>query len=128
MKRDQGESVANEVKALVANSVEMTSISVERLDRWMEQRAKIVAKVRAYNPTWRDPGTLLITDQYKNKPDSHAFAEHSGSMDDSVIVPLREQLGFHFATIPSEEASEGGSSMQAYPSRPSPSSSVMSPR
>ncbi len=97
MKRDQGESVANEVKALVANSVEMTGISVERLDRWMEQRAKIVAKVRAYNPTWRDPGTLLITDQYKNKPDSHAFAEHSGSMDDSVIVPLREQLGSHFA-------------------------------
>ncbi|MBE6528899.1 MAG: site-specific integrase [Thermoplasmata archaeon] len=67
------------------------------LDRWMEQRAKIVAKVRAYNPAWRDPGTLLITDQYKNKPDSHAFAEHSGSLDDSVIVPLREQLGFHFA-------------------------------
>lgn len=67
------------------------------LDRWMEQRAKIVAKVRAYNPTWRDPCTLLITDQYKNKPDSHAFAEHSGSLDDSVIVPLREQLGFHFA-------------------------------
>ena len=31
LKRDQGESVANEVKALVANSVEMTGISVERL-------------------------------------------------------------------------------------------------
>ncbi len=36
LKRDQGESVANEVKALVANSVEMTGISVERLDRSMK--------------------------------------------------------------------------------------------
>lgn len=67
------------------------------LDRWMEQRAKIVAKVRAYNPTWEDPGSLLITDQYVNRPDSHAFGEHTGSLDDAVIVPLREQLGFHFA-------------------------------
>ena len=38
LKRDQGESVANEVKALVANSVEMTGISVERLDRSMQNR------------------------------------------------------------------------------------------
>jgi integrase/recombinase XerD len=67
------------------------------LDRWMEQRAKIVAKVTAYNPHWQDPGTLLITDQYRNKPDSHAFGEHTGSLDDDVIIPLREQLGFHFA-------------------------------
>ena len=67
------------------------------LDRWLEQRNKIVAKVRAYNPNWKDPGTLLITDQYKNKPSSKAFAEHSGSLDDAVIDPLRKQLGFHFA-------------------------------
>lgn len=67
------------------------------LDRWMEQRAKIAARVRAYDPTWEDPGTLLITNQYTNRPESHAFGEHTGSLDDNVIVPLREQLGFHFA-------------------------------
>ena len=33
LKRDQGEKVSNEVVALVANSVEMTGISVNRLDR-----------------------------------------------------------------------------------------------
>lgn len=67
------------------------------LDRWLEQRTKIVAKVRAYNPNWEDPGTLLITNQYEEKPDSHAYGEHTGSLDDAVIIPLREQLGFHFA-------------------------------
>ncbi len=33
LKRSQGESVSNEVKALVSNSAEMTGISVSRLDR-----------------------------------------------------------------------------------------------
>ena len=36
LKRNQGESVSNEIKALVANSVEMTGVSVNRLDRLME--------------------------------------------------------------------------------------------
>jgi transposase len=36
LKRNQGESVSNEIKALVANSIEMTGISVNRLDRLME--------------------------------------------------------------------------------------------
>ena len=35
LKRDQGERVSNEVVALVANSVEMTGISVNRLDRML---------------------------------------------------------------------------------------------
>ena len=36
LKRNQGEKVSNEIKALVANSIEMTGISVNRLDRMME--------------------------------------------------------------------------------------------
>ena len=66
------------------------------LDRWLEERARIVDKMRRYDPTWHDPGTLLITNQYKNRPRSDAFGEHTGSLDDDVVIPLREQLGFRF--------------------------------
>ena len=38
LKRNQGTSVSNEIKALVANSIEMTGISVNRLDRLMERK------------------------------------------------------------------------------------------
>ncbi len=37
LKRDQGNSVAAETAALVANSVEMTGISVDRIDRILEE-------------------------------------------------------------------------------------------
>ncbi len=37
LKRDQGNSVAAETAALVANSVEMTGISVSRIDRILEE-------------------------------------------------------------------------------------------
>ena len=67
------------------------------LDRWLDHRAGIVHRVREHDPGWLDPGTLLITNQYKNRPKSDAFGEHTGSLDDAVIIPLREQLGFHFS-------------------------------
>ena len=38
LKRNQGEKVSNEIKALVSNSIEMTGISVNRLDRMMERK------------------------------------------------------------------------------------------
>ncbi len=38
LKRNQGEKVSNEIKALVSNSIEMTGISVNRLDRMMEKK------------------------------------------------------------------------------------------
>ncbi len=39
LKRKQGNSVAAEIAALVANSVEMTGISVNRIDRILEEDA-----------------------------------------------------------------------------------------
>ena len=70
----------------------------EVLARWMEERAKIVKQARYANPNWQDPGTLLITSQYSGKKfQSHAFAEHSGAIDDRVDFVLREELGFHFS-------------------------------
>lgn len=39
LKRNQGEKVSNEIKALVSNSIEMTGISVNRLDRMMEKKS-----------------------------------------------------------------------------------------
>ena len=67
------------------------------LARWLEERAAIVQTVRSYNPYWQDPGTLILWCHYKNRPDAGAYGEHTGALDDKVIVPLRERLGFHFA-------------------------------
>ncbi len=67
------------------------------LERWMEERNNMVKRVRAYNPSWVDPGTLLIYCNYVNKPVAGAYKEHTGAIDEKVLDPLREQLGFHFA-------------------------------
>ena len=69
----------------------------EVLARWMEERSKIVETVKAYNPYWEDPGTLILWCHYKNKPDAGSYGEHTGALDDKTIIPIRKRLGFHFA-------------------------------
>lgn len=69
----------------------------EVLARWMTERDSIVQFVRTYNPSWKDPGTLILWCHYKKKPDAGAYGEHTGALDDKVIDPIREALGFHFA-------------------------------
>lgn len=69
----------------------------EILERWMKHRNEIVSVVRSYNPNWVDPGTLVLWCHYKNKPAAGAYNEHTGALDDMVLDPLRESLGFHFA-------------------------------
>lgn len=72
-------------------------LTKEVLARWLDEREKIVRFVRSYNPRWEDPGTLIIWCHYKNRPDAGSYGEHTGALDDKVIVPLRKRLGFHFA-------------------------------
>ena len=67
------------------------------LARWMEERREIVETVRAYDPHWVDPGTLILWCHYKNKPQAGSYGEHTGALDEMVIEPLRDRLGFHFA-------------------------------
>ncbi|MBR1452745.1 MAG: site-specific integrase [Candidatus Methanomethylophilaceae archaeon] len=67
------------------------------LDGWMVERDRMVREIRAYNPSWKDPGTLLIYKLYKNKPRGGAYTEHSGAIDELVLDPIRDSLGFHFA-------------------------------
>ena len=78
-------------------SVRFHYMTKDVLARWLEERAAIVQTVRSYNPYWQDPGTLILWCHYKNRPDAGAYGEHTGALDDKVIVPLRERLGFHFA-------------------------------
>lgn len=78
-------------------SVSFHHQTAEVLDAWMKERAQIVARVRRYNPYWEDPGTLLIWCHYVNKPDAGAYSEMGGSLDISVIRPVRKRAGFHFA-------------------------------
>lgn len=68
----------------------------EVLDRWMTEREKIVKIAQENIPHWRDPGYLLLWCHYKNKPDVGFYMEHTGSLDDAVLDPLREKVGFHF--------------------------------
>ena len=67
------------------------------LARWMAERRSIVETVRAYDPDWEDPGTLILWCHYKNKPQAGSYGEHTGALDEMVIEPLRDRLGFHFA-------------------------------
>ena len=69
----------------------------EVLARWMERRREIVSRVKEYNPHWVDPGNLLLWCHYKNKPDAGAYGEHTGSLDDAVIEPIRKAIGFRFS-------------------------------
>lgn len=63
----------------------------------MEERRYIVETVRAYNPYWEGLGTLILWCHYKNKPQAGPYGEHTGALDEMVIEPLRNCLGFHFA-------------------------------
>ncbi|MDO5853818.1 MAG: site-specific integrase [Thermoplasmata archaeon] len=78
-------------------SVRFHYLTQEVLDRWMRERETIVNTVRAHNPRWEDPGTLILWCHYKNKPTAGAYGEHTGALDDKVLDPLRKELGFHFA-------------------------------
>ena len=66
------------------------------LERWLAERAKIVKIARDCNPYWKDPGFLLLWCHYKNRPEVGYYKEHTGSLDDAVLDPLREKVGFHF--------------------------------
>ena len=48
-------------------------------------------------PVLAGPGDADPLVPLQAQPDAGSYAEHSGALDDKVIVPLRERLGFHFA-------------------------------
>lgn len=78
-------------------SVSFHQDSPRVFQNWLNQRAKLVETVRRYDPTWKDPGNLMIWCHYVNKPSAGAYSEMGGSLDRAVIEPLRERLGFHFS-------------------------------
>lgn len=69
----------------------------DALARWMVERNRMVALAKANDPSWEDPGTLILYQLYKNKPIVDAYGEHTGAVDERVLNPLRAQLGFDFA-------------------------------
>ena len=66
------------------------------LGRWLDEREKIVSIARERIPHWEDPGYLLLWCHYCNHPDVGYYKEHTGSLDDAVLEPLRKEVGFHF--------------------------------
>ena len=65
LKRDQGASVAAETVALVANSMDMTGISVNRIDSILKDYGSCLDKV-----------TMLTADEYRATRDLHPAPEH----------------------------------------------------
>ena len=62
----------------------------------MVRRNEIVAAQKQYDPSWVDPGNLLLYSRYKNKPRADAYSDRGHSLDRSVIHPVRERLGMSF--------------------------------
>ena len=67
------------------------------LNRWLDERERIVQIARENIPHWQDPGYVLLWCHYKNHPDVGYYREHTGSLDDAVLDPLRPKVGFHFS-------------------------------
>ncbi len=68
----------------------------EVLARWLEERGRIVAIARENIPGWVDEGSLLLWCHHNRNTQVGPYREHTGSLDDAVIVPLRERVGFYF--------------------------------
>ncbi len=66
------------------------------INRWLEERAEIVKRIRTYDPTWPNPDNLLIWCHYKNKPTGGAYTERGHSIDRGVIHRIRDRLGMNF--------------------------------
>lgn len=66
------------------------------LSRWMEERNSIVKRVKAYKPSWEDPGTLLLWCHYPNKPQAGAYSDRGHSLDRAVIFKVRSRLNMDF--------------------------------
>jgi len=86
LKRDQGDSVAKEVIALVANSMEMTGLSVNRLDRVLESDA-----VRAEYSLTADARSVYRTVERIGRG-SDDIVRHLGSV-------LKETYGVGMGTV-----------------------------
>lgn len=68
----------------------------EVLSRWMKERNSMVERVKAYRPSWEDPGTVLIWCHYPNKPQAAAYSERGHSLDRAVIFKVRDRLNMSF--------------------------------
>ena len=77
-------------------SVPFSDDTEKVLERWMTERADIVRRVRAYNPSWVDPGTVFLWCHYKNKPQAGAYSTRGHSIDRGVIHIVRDRLGLTF--------------------------------
>ncbi len=78
-------------------SVRFHYLTKQALADWMVERDRMASAAKAYDPSWEDPGTLIIYQRYKNRPIVDAYREHTGAVDERVLDPLRDMLGFDFA-------------------------------
>lgn len=57
----------------------------------------MVARMRAYDPTWRDPDELLFWCHYNKNPTTAPYTDRGHSIDRAVMHKLSERLGFYFS-------------------------------
>ncbi|MBR3409752.1 MAG: site-specific integrase [Candidatus Methanomethylophilaceae archaeon] len=77
-------------------SVPFSDDTEDVLSRWLKERQSLVDRVRAYDPSWKDPGNVFIWCHYKNKPQAGAYSDRGHSLDRGVIHIVRDRLGLNF--------------------------------
>ena len=68
----------------------------EIIRRWLTVRESYVRAAKLHDPSWVDPGNLLLYKRYKEKVVVAAYTEKGHSIDRAVIHVLRDGLGIHF--------------------------------
>ena len=66
------------------------------LDRWLERRKEIVAKMHEYDAFWEEPQELVIWSHYISRPDAGPYSEQGNSLNRGPIAHLNEKAGFKF--------------------------------
>ena len=67
------------------------------LDRWMVERNNIIRRMNEHNPSWKDPGNLLLWCRYIGRPHAGHYSDRGHSIDRGVIYKLRDRLGMNFS-------------------------------
>ncbi len=65
-------------------------------DDWIDERNRMVKRVKSHKPNWVDPGNLLIWCHYVSKPEAGPYSERGHSLDRGVIHIVRDRLGLQF--------------------------------
>ena len=63
------------------------------IERWMEERERLIEEARKYKPDIEVPDNLIIYKNYKEKPVIGAYGERSNSLDRKTRMAMERKYG-----------------------------------